>query len=428
MRKDDIMSILNEWNFWSKSIDIGTRRDAYLDRIIALEKTEQVIAITGARRSGKSTILLQYAKSLMDKGVGSENILYVNLEEPRFFSSLSLEFLQEIYEAYKEYMEPEGMPYVMLDEVQNVPGWERFARALHEKKEAHVMVSGSASKLLSREVGTVLTGRSVNLTIYPLGFDEFLRFRGVIIKSRMDVIREKARIRKNLSEFIENGGFPLAVLKEGKREILRAYFEDIISRDVVARFNVTKTDKLKAIANHYLTNVSSPVTFNSIKKFLGIPLDTVERFSYFLEYSQLLFFVKKFSHSLKEQEVNPRKVYCIDTGLRNAVCFRTSEDTGKLYENAVFLKLLKGNYEMYYWKGKKECDFVVKDGAELKAIQVCYDVEKAREREVDGLMDAMNGLDLFEGLVVTGEYEGEERIDGRTVRFVPLWRFLLDYK
>ncbi|PKM92592.1 MAG: ATPase [Elusimicrobia bacterium HGW-Elusimicrobia-4] len=425
MRKEDIVNILNDWNFWDRKIETGTMRPKYLERMQKFERTGQIITITGVRRGGKSTLMLQYIKSLIEGGVESRNTLYLNLEETRFSPELSLGFLQEAYEAYKEFLEPAEKPYIFMDEVQNVPGWERFARSLHERKEAHLFVSGSSSKILSDEVGSLLTGRHIGITVFPLDFDEFLSFRNILIKSKMDLISKRTNIKKSIREFIKWGGFPLVVFSDEKRKILTEYFEDIISRDVVGRFKIRRADKVRTLASHYLTNISSPITFNSIKKFIGLPLDTVERYSYFLEYAQLIFFVKKFSHSLKEQEVNPRKVYCIDTGLRNAVCFRTSEDTGKLYENAVFLKLLKDNYEIYYWKGKKECDFIVKGGADLKAIQVCYDLERAREREIGGLVDAMEGLNLSGGLVVTGEYEGEEIIGGRTVRFVPLWRFLI---
>lgn len=176
----------------------------------------------------------------------------------------------------------------------------------------------------------------------------------------MDLISKRIKIRRLLRDFVEHGAFPQVVLSEGKREILVRYFDDVVGRYVVERFKVRRADKLRALASYYLTNVSSQISFNRIKKFIGLPFNTVERFSYFLNYAQLIFFVKKFAYSLKEQEVNPRKVYCADTGMRNAVCFTVSEDLGKLYENVVLVKLRQDGHEVYYWKNKGECDFLVK--------------------------------------------------------------------
>ena len=424
MQKSAIMDILNDWNFWNKEIDTGIKRESYLKKIQTLEKTGQIITITGARRSGKSTIILQYAKALIESGIESKNILYINLEEPRYYPELSLKFLQDIYDAYKEYLEPSRKPHIFLDEVQNIPFWERFVRSLHERKEAMIIVTGSSSKLWSGEVGTVLTGRTLGITVYPLNFREFLGFHDIELKNKMDIITKKVQIKKALREYINFGGFPLVVLKEEKTKILQGYFDDIINRDVVYRFKIRMIDKIKTLANYYLTNISSPITFNRIRKFLNVPLDTVMRYSYFLNNANLIFFIKKFSYSLKEQEVNPRKVYCIDTGLRNAVCFNTSTDIGKLYENIVFMKLVMDGYEVYYWKNKRECDFIVKSENKLKAIQVCYDIEKAKEREVEGLLETLKLLKLSEGVIVTEEYEDEKRVDDKKIRFVPLWKFL----
>lgn len=429
MKKDRIIEILNNWNFWNKDIDIGIRRAGYLEKLKNLEKTGQIVAVAGVRRSGKSTLMLQYIKHLIDGGLDNKNALYINFEDPRFYTELSLQLLQDIYEAYLEFMEPNAAPYIFLDEAQNVAGWEKFARALHERKEAKIFVSGSSSKLLSEEFGTVLTGRHVDLTVYPLSFGEFLTFKGLEIKDKMDLISKRIKIKGLLRDFIENGAFPQVVLSGEKKEILARYFDDIVSRDVVERYNVRKAAKLRALASYYLTNVSSPISFNRIKKFIGLPFNTVERFSYFLNYAQLVFFVKKFAYSLKEQEVNPRKVYCVDTGMRNAVCFTVSDDMGKLYENVVFLKLLQDGREVYYWKNKGECDFLVKKGRVVgEAIQVCFDVEneETREREVRGLLEAMKKFRISRGIVITEDYESEEKMGKKRIEFVPLWKWLLE--
>ena len=169
MEKAKIMEVLTDWNFWRAARDTGMPRQAYLDKMGKLHKTGQIVTIMGVRRSGKSTLMLQYIKGLIDKGLDPNSTLYISLEDPRW-GELSYQLLQTIYEAYLEWLEPKAKPFLFLDEVQLVPGWEKFVRALHERKEANLFVSGSSAKLLSKEFGTVLTGRHVGLVVYPLSF------------------------------------------------------------------------------------------------------------------------------------------------------------------------------------------------------------------------------------------------------------------
>jgi len=429
MDRAKIVEVLTDWNFWKTTRDTGISRGSYLERMTELQKTGQIVTIMGVRRAGKSTLMLQHIKSLIEGGSATPNsTLYVNLEDPRW-GELTLELLQTIWQAYLEWLDPKERPFVFLDEVHLVPGWEKFARALHERKEATLFISGSSSKLLSREFGSTLTGRHVGMAVYPLDFREFLVFKGVDLPPKLELVpaRQRAGITRLLREYLEWGGFPQVVLaSRKKREMLAGYFDDVIGRDIVERYGIRKPDKLRALARYYLTNIASPITFNRIRRFLGIPLDTVERFSYYLTYPYVVFFVKKFSYSLKEQEVNPRKVYCIDTGLRNTVSLRLSEDMGKLYENVVFLHLVRQGREVFYWKDKGECDFLVRGGrAPEEAIQVCHTLtEEVKDREVRGLVEAMEEFNLKSGLVITQDYQGKEQHKGKTVRFVPLWKWL----
>jgi predicted AAA+ superfamily ATPase len=427
MEKSKIMEVLADWNFWREARDTGIPRQSYLERMASLEKTGQVVTIMGVRRAGKSTLMLQYIRGLIDQGLGPASTLYVNLEDPRW-GELSLQLLQEIWEAYLEWLEPKARPFIFLDEIHLVPGWEKFARALHERKEATLFLSGSSAELLSREYGSALTGRHVGLVVYPLTFREFLLFKGIELEERLELLsaRERARISRLLREYLEWGGFPQVVLSGEKKEMLARYFDDVIGRDVVERYAVRKPEKLKALARYYLTSIASPISFNRVRRFLGISLDTAERFSYYLTYPYMIFFTRKFSYSLKEQEVNPRKVYCIDTGLRNTISLRFSEDIGRIYENVAFLHLTQAGKEVFYWKGKAECDFLVRSGRSPgEAIQVCHTLtEEVKDRELKGLLEAMEKFKLETGLVITESYEGQEKHKGKSVSFVPLWKWL----
>jgi hypothetical protein len=439
MKKDEIELILLDWNFWVKRLDIGIRRKEYLEALEKLINTGFIVDVIGVRRSGKSTIIKQFADYLIQKkNVDVRDILIVNFEDPRF-TELSLELLQQIYSTYLERVkQTKEKPYIFLDEVHKVKEWERFVRYLHEKKEAFLLVSGSTSQLSSKELSTLLTGRHLSLVVFPLNFKSFLEFKGIEIKNRLELLAKRIEIKRLLREYLEFGGFPEVVLKTEKRQILQNYYNDILTRDVVDRFKIKEMDKLKALTKYYMTNISNPISFNSVKKFLNIPLRTVERFSYYLESCFLIFFVKVFSKSIKKQEKVPRKVYCIDCGIPNVVGLRFSENIGRLAENLVFLELIQEHFknplvEVYYWKdySGREVDFVVKSGLEVKQlIQVCWNVEdeKTKEREVTALLKAMDEFKLKEGLVITEDYEDKEARNEKIITYKPLWKWLLEEK
>ena len=426
MNKENIIEILDSWNFWKRDQSTGVLRQPYLDKMDSLIKTGQVVALTGVRRSGKSTLMKQFIKQRIASKEERESFLYVNFEEPKFADLLSLNFLQQIYEAYIEIVKPRSMPYILLDEVQLIPKWESFVRGLHEKKEAHILVSGSTSKILSKELGEKLTGRWLEMKIYPLTFSEFLNFKGIELKSRLDMVSESVKIKQLLREYLEFGGFPLVSLSGEKQEILARYFDDIISRDIAERHKIRKVEKLKPLAKYYLTSFSSMISYRKTANFIGLSLDSIERFSKYMEDAYLLFFVPKFSYSLKEQEVNLRKVYCIDSGLINAVSFRFSENIGRLYENLVCIDLIKKGKEVYYYKNGGECDFIVKEGAKVtRAIQVSYQINGNKEREVNDLLEALEAFRLKEGFIITEGLETEEKVQGKKIIYIPLWKWLL---
>lgn len=433
MNKTEIIEILLDWNFWKKDIYTGVRREKVLNRMKKLAKMKEIVVVSGARRSGKSTIIVQFCSDLIKKGARREDILIINFEDPRF-RNMNLDLLNRIYDVYRSEVCPEPKEqYVVLDEIQIVNGWEKFARFLHENKKAHVFVTGSSSKLLSSEYATVLSGRHVDVEMYPLSFLEFLEFKDAGIKSRLDATAKRHVIKKLFSEYMRLGGFPKIALVddfENKKELLNSYFRDIIIKDVVLRYRIKDVEKLEDLARYYLSNISSVQSFNKIKNVLGLSLDTVERYSSYLSNAYFVFFVKKFSYSVKEQILNPRKVYCIDTGLRNAAGFVFSKDEGRLMENIVFLELKKRGSEVYYWKDskQKEVDFVVKENEEIKcAIQVCWnlDNEKTRMREISALVSAIKELGLKEGLIITEDYEDEVKIDSKKIKFVPLYKWLI---
>jgi hypothetical protein len=436
MRKEEIISILSEWNFWGKGLDTGRERTFYLKRILSfLEGVEKVISVYGVRRSGKSFLLRQVAKELSEK-LGKNNVLYVNFEEVRFGSN-EVNMLVEIYDAYREFIRPDKKPLLILDEVQEINEWERFVRSLHEKNEARIIVSGSSARLMSEDLATLLSGRDIPIEVFPLSFREFLGFRGTEVKSERDIIIKKFEIIQKLREYFEFGGFPEVVLEsdeERKKAILRRYFETILVKDVERRFRVREKEKLEFLANFYITNISSPVTYTSASKILNLPKKTVERFSSYLATSRALFFISRFSPTLKEQERAARKVYSIDTGMSNAVGFRIFENYGKIMENVVAVELLRRfstspAVKIYYLKvDGKEVDFVIKEGMRIKQlIQVSYvsSRDEVSRREIDSLLKASEELKCNDLIVITWDVEDKITVNGKIVKLVPLWKWLL---
>ncbi len=432
MKKSEILEILNDWNFWKKDLDTGVGRTGFLKEIERLSQMNEIVVISGVRRSGKSTLLLQFCESLIKKGTRKKDILIINLEDPRF-RDLNLELLNQVYEIYLTELAPGKNHYVVLDEVQVIPGWEKFARFLYENKKVHVFVTGSSSKLLASEYSTTLAGRHVDIEIFPLSFVEFLGFKGTEIKNNLDAVEQRHALKRGVKEFLEFGGFPKVTLLQNERdknELLTSYFRDITIKDVVKRYRIKEVGKLEELAKYYLTNVSCVQSFNKTKNIIGLSLDTVERFSHYLENAYFVYFVRKFSFKTKEQILNPRKIYCIDLGLRNAVSFQFKEEMGRLAENIAFIELKRRKKDIFYWKDKqqREVDFVVREGKKIKQlVQVCWNIddEKTREREIHALLSAMELFKLKEGLVITEDKEEEESIKGQKIRFVPLWKWLL---
>ena len=434
MRKDEIIQILDDWNFWNRDQRIGLSRPIYTSRLEYLFSSNQVITITGPRRAGKSFVMRQMIKKLINNGQNPKDIMHVNLEDPRFTESGVL-FLEKIFQAYREYISPQNTPILFLDEIQEIEGFEKWIRMMHELSKAKIIISGSNASLLSRELGTLLTGRHIDMEVFPLSFGEFLSFNNIAFTNKLDLIGREWEIKGALRKYIEYGSFPEVTLSEQKKEILLSYFEDAITKDLLRRYKIKKAQDMRSIAKYYLSNIAALSTFKSIERALDMSITSVKSYTGYLEQAYLVFPLKRFSFKVREQEKSPRKIYAIDTGLCNAVGFRFSENYGRLAENVVFMALkrqqnLNPNMELFYWKDvhHREVDFVVKEGLEIKSlIQVCWNMhnEKTRNREMRSLAKAMKELNVTKAMIITDETEGEEKLHDNKVKLIPLWKWLL---
>ncbi len=439
MDKNAILEVLEDWNLWKKEMYTGQTRTEYVERCFELLKTNVVIDLIGVRRSGKSFIMKQIMKQLTCSTIEKTDVLMVNFEDRRF-TEFTSSTLDEIYTVYVTSVKPVHKPFVFLDEVQNVPQWERWVRSMHELGKAKIVISGSSSKLLSGELATVLTGRHLDVFVFPLSFREFLKFKGLEIKDTLDIVAEQQKIIGHFIEYLEFGGFPEVVLSENKKLLLLTYFDDILTKDIERRYKLKKSEKLRSLAKFYLTNTSNLITFNSLRKFLATTTSTIEKFSSYLEEVNVLFFVKRFSFKVKEQEKSPRKVYANDVGLANALGFKFSPQSGSIAENIVAIELhtlarKDPTVEVYYWRANdgREVDFIIKIHSKVQQlIQVCWNLEeyKTKEREARALLLASSKLSCKNLLILTEKYEAEEEFEWfknkEKIKFMPLWKWLLN--
>ncbi len=379
-----------------------------------------VLALIGIRRCGKSIFSYQLAKD--------ENFGYLNFDDERLYG-LGPKDLNDVLEAfYSLYGNPK---LLVLDEVQNVPGWELFVNRLRRTKR--VLVTGSSSGMLSGELATKLTGRHLVFTLFPFSFREHLDMMKVKAPEVMTT-GEKVNVVKELETYIFKGGLP-EVHHLGNR-VLPVIFDNIVSKDVMTRGNVRKFEELKQLARFMVSNYSSEFTYRGLKKSLGLgQVSTVSNWLKLLEEAFLIFKLERFDSRLKNRLKAPKKIYCTDPGIIDAVSIDASKNMGRRMENIVAVELMRRKVddprtEVHYWKdhNQNEVDFMIKVGNEVKRlIQVTYadSVDGLRDREVRSLLLAGERFGCKDLEVITWDLETEEVMDGRTVRFVPLYRWLL---
>ena len=413
-----ILAILLEWNeFWKKDMK---PREVTKDICNSIGK--EVIDLVGVRRSGKSTILALIIKELKIK---EDQILYVNFEEPAFVNYYSVELLDKILEVYKLNINSDKKPYIFLDEIQLVPEWEKWVRKIRELDSAYLFITGSSSELLSKEFGTALTGKHISFQIMPLNFKEYLIFKNKKLpKTNLEIIKNRITYLKEFNRYLLEGGFPQTTLKPNK-QLLKNYFEDILYKDIAVRYNIRDLNALRKLANYCITNISNPISYNSLRNLYKLSLDSIRAYMSYFEDAYLLFTVPIFSYSLKVQEQNPRKLYTIDNGLRNAVSFKFSEDEGRLAENLVFIELKRKQREIYYWKGKGEIDFVIKNkDNSLDLINVCYN-DEIPKREADSIAEFIEKhpkIKRNKCIILTKDIEKKDK----NIEYIPLWKWLLE--
>jgi predicted AAA+ superfamily ATPase len=393
------------------------------DDIVALRKNRQIIVITGIRRCGKSTLLQEIRRQ------SEEFAYYINFDDDRLVK-FQLEDFQTLLELFIELYGLQKTFY--FDEIQNIPGWERFVRRLHDQ-DNKVYITGSNAAMFSEELGTRLTGRYIPIEMYPFSFKEYVNHQQPdLLKVTKLTTIQKGQLKHLFSHFSMYGGIPDFLLYQ-QESFLQALYKSILYRDIIVRYKVSEK-AVKELVFYLASNIGRETTYNSLKTMLGLgSASTVSDYCNYLEESFLCFFINRYAHSLKRQLHYAKKVYFIDQSLVKAVGFRVSQDEGGLLENVVFIELKRRGKEIYFHKEKKECDFLIREGTRIvKAIQVCLQMESEaiKKREIAGLLEAMETYHLEDGCIITGSTQGTETIqhDDKTytVHIIPVWQWLLD--
>lgn len=400
LRQEQIAVVIDAQKGAFLKKDAESIRDA-LPNVPVIESYATMI--TGVRRCGKSTLLLQILRSKY------KDALYFNFEDIRLVGFDASDFTRFHQEIVKR-----DTRVLFLDELQLVEKWEIFVHQLL-REEYIVFVTGSNASMLSRELGTHLTGRHVSMELFPFSYREYAAFKG------LDYDKD------SLDTYLQNGGFP-EYIKSGANLILTNLMEDILIRDIAVRYNIRDVDSLKQLAVYLISNAANLISANKLMGIFGIKSSTtlLEYFSYFKD-AYLIEFMPQFSYSLKAQARNPKKIYAIDTGLITAISTSFTDDSGRRLENLIYLHLRRMHKELYYFKGNRECDFIVFDkGKAIHAVQVCYRIEDSNfDREYNGLLEAMKFFKLSEGVIITSDQNDKFEKQGYTIILVPAHEYIV---
>ncbi len=401
MLSSQILNVLELQRLRFIEKDFGLIRDI-IDTIPIKENFSTII--TGIRRCGKSTLMHQLMSRL------NKEFIYLNFEDTRMIN-----FDVSDFKRLSEIIDSKKCKILFFDEIQVADKWEVFVRQKLDEGYI-VIITGSNATLLSKELGTTLTGRHLNIELFPFSYNEFLKFK------------ELKPTDDSLQLYLNVGGFP-EYLKNNDPLILNQLMDDILLRDIAVRYGVRDIPAMKQLAIYLISNIGKPITGNSLSKMLGIKVNStiLEYFSYF-ENCYLFYFLPMFSYSLKVQMRNPRKVYTIDNGLyaENSVIF--SDENGRKLENAIFIHLRRKYKHLFYFKGQNECDFVcMNKNKEKILVQVCYELNDTNyNRELKGLTEAMEFFKVKKGTIVTFNQKDIILEKEKEIRIIPAYDFLME--
>jgi predicted AAA+ superfamily ATPase len=401
----------------------------YIDRIGVSAKAEYLSSgliklITGPRRSGKSVLSLQLLKD--------ENFAYLNFDDDLllkyFDENQVIQSLNEVYPGYR---------YMILDEIQNLPDWELWVNKLY-RRGINLIVTGSNARLLSREMATSLTGRYLQIEVFPFSFAEVLRFHKVSLSGQLALTPQKTGIiLSHLNTYLLNGGFPEILLNPAViKNYLSSLFDSVLLKDIMRRFKIRQSQQLYNLSNYLLANYTNPYSYNQLKTDLNFTsVATVQKFIGYLSEPYLFINLTRYNTKIKTQQKSPKKSYIIDNGFIKARSFELSPNWGRLLENVVFIELLRRRYkpglDLFYYRTRndREIDFVCRKGHKVeKLIQVCYDITnpKILKREITALLEASSELGCNNLLIITRNNDEIVETNKQNIHLQPGYKWLCE--
>lgn len=444
MDSDVLNTLLTTWNPHFTNLTKGkwegtVKREKYLERLKPLMDIPHVVILSGVRRAGKSTLMQQTMRYLIEeKKVPAKNVVYLFLEDilVQQYLSMGWELLDKLYNYYLEAYNPKGKVYLFLDEIQGVKEFNRWTASRYERKEPIKFIfSGSRKALLESESATVLTGRNVLVNVYPLNFYEYLLVKNVSLKGENSIrslrdanFDQQHTILHHLSNYLYEGGYPEIVLAEGedaKRAIAAGYYSDIVTRDVLRPNAIRNAQEVEILGLQIMADFTKTHTYSSLGRPQKLSVDTVKIYLDYFAKAHLFFESTHFSYKTKEtQDIQrPRKLYAVDNGLRNFNVPQLRPDLGQCAENTAYMELQKNNVAVHYWKGKKEIDFVTVN-PNLAFLNVSY-TDEPNVREVESMVEGLREFDKEQGIILTKNYADKKEIEEKMIEFIPLWAWLI---
>ena len=396
-------------------------------------KIHKIITITGARRSGKTYYLYSLIERLR-KTIKRELLVYINFDDDRLFP-LEIKSLNDFIEAYYVlYPDNRNVKvHFFLDEIQNISNWELFVRRIYDKENCDVYLTGSSSKLLSREIATSLRGRTLVFELFPLSFNEFLNWKS--IKHVEYSIKAQSKVIHAFEHYTSSSALPELFNISGDtiNHVLHEYINMVVYKDLIERYQISNHFLIKYLVKFLLNNTGNLLSINKVYndfKSLGIKVAKQSLYQYidYLEDAFIFYSVPLFTNNIREKNRNPQKIYCIDNGLKELVSI--TKDMGRLYENLVFLQLRRKYKELFYFKQKQEVDFCFyNDRKEIELINVSFSLGdyKTKQREIEGLSEAMSALNITSSTLINDHLEESLITGNKSINIIPLWKWLAQF-
>jgi len=415
-------NILIEQNkHWDNKLYKSIKREA-LDKLISYLPLKQIITITGIRRCGKSTLAKQAINYLIDNGIEAKNIFFINLENPMFLEHRhNPAFLNTIYEEYLKLMNPKDKIYCIFDEIQYFDNWQVYIKSKYESSDIKYIITGSNSSMLSNELNTLLSGRSLNIHLDTFSFTEFLDYKLVDYSDEFNRIKNRIDIARAKDEYLKWGGFYEVFEVDDeivKKEILISYAKNIIYQDIIPRYSIRNSEIVERLFFYILNTTTGVLNYTTLSKTFGISDKTIKEYINYFEDVFLLKRMDKFHNKQKERIKSSKKIYALDNGLLQ-IASSNSKNLGIGLENIVFNILNQTCNELTYLKENKEIDFK----CENNLYQVSYNMSdaKTRKREIDAFkfLDKEN---KYKHNIITYD----ENKDEDNIKIVSLEEFIFD--